>query len=122
MAVNGIWKYTASSEAAILAGVCILLYCAYKKLHTDEDGKFSRQRVSSILTISISFYTFSVLIVGHLLFTGEVFPKGPTLLEMIEFGFKTDRIAWLLFAVSINELFNLWELIHNGSLEDRDVG
>ena len=105
--LGGIWAFTASIQASIVFGVLIMIVL-WRKTAANKSLPVARaQRAAMLLALSISFYTFFVLIVSQLIV------GGPSIATLVEKGIGNDRIAWLILAVSAEQGWRLVELFRS---------
>lgn len=99
--LGGYWPWVASSGAAVLVGVIILIPYFWRGLHKDDDGSIAGPRTVSYFTNAAATYTFLVACSAELVF------EEPHLSTIISEGFGDERMSWLLLAVVLNNIFVL---------------
>ncbi|GAB5448699.1 MAG: hypothetical protein Gyms2KO_35720 [Gymnodinialimonas sp.] len=102
--LEGPWAWVACIEASIAVAAIAIIFLVKKGYHRDTKGAITRRRLASVLGLAASSYTFMVCVVAQLLFRGE-----PGVSDLIRNGFGDERIAWLLFLVTADQVFRLWD-------------
>lgn len=99
----GAWFYVASPAASLAASIVVLILLVRHGFHRDSSGALARRRLGSIIVLSASTYSFG------LMFLSEIVLHGPAVHELIKIGFGDSRIAWLMFGVTLDGVFRVWD-------------
>ena len=99
----GAWPYLASPLASLFAAILILILLVRLGYHRDRNGAITRRRLASVFGLAASSYTFAVCVLAQLVF------GGPDVATLIERGFGSERVAWLLLIVVLDQFFRLWD-------------
>ena len=100
---NWLWSELASESASIIAAILLTVIfwgCLLKFKKSDDD--ISRVLVG-VFVLSMSFYTFLVLISSQFLF------DGPKISLLISEGFTDQRLGWLMLAVILEQIVRFIE-------------
>jgi hypothetical protein len=99
----GAWPYLASPLASLVAAIIILILLIRLGYHRDRGGAITRRRLASVFGLAASSYTFAICVVSELAL------GGPDVAELIDLGFGSERVAWLLLIVVLDQCFRLWD-------------
>lgn len=99
----GAWPYVASPLSSLIAAVLILILLVRLGYHRDRTGAITRRRLASVFGLAASSYTFAVCVVAQFAF-GD-----PDVATLIGKGFGSERVAWLLLIVALDQGFRLWD-------------
>lgn len=99
----GAWPYVASPLASLFAAVVILFLLVRLGYHRDRNGAITRRRLASVFGLAASSYTFAICVAAQLVFSG------PDIAALIDRGFGSERVAWLLLIVVLDQCFRLWD-------------
>jgi hypothetical protein len=99
----GAWHYVASPLASLVTAIVILILLIRRGYHRDRSGAITRRRLASVFGLAASSYTFAVCVLSQL------FVGGPDVAHLIERGFGSERVAWLLLIVVLDQCFRLWD-------------
>lgn len=103
MLLVGIWGVIASPAVSLGVGIIVLVSLIQCGFHRDGKGAVTRRRLASVFGLSVSTYTFSVCAASQLVF------GGPTVGTLVDQGFGSERIAWLLAVLIVDQLFRVWD-------------
>ena len=99
----GAWPYLASPLASLFAAIVILILLVRLGYHRDRSGAITRRRLASVFGLAASSYTFAICVTAELVF------GGPEVAALIDRGFGSERVAWLLLIVVLDQGFRLWD-------------
>ena len=97
------WAAFANPTASLIAASLAVLVLIALGYHRDATGALTRRRLTSVIGLAASCYTFVVLVASQLLL------DGPSVATLIREGFGDERIAWLLLLVTVDQFFRLWD-------------
>lgn len=101
--MTGIWFWVANPAASLFFAVLAIIVLIRMGFHRDNKGALTRRRLGSVVGLAASSYTFIVCVVSQLVV------KGPSVAELVQHGFGSERIAWLLLILTLDQLFRLWD-------------
>ncbi len=101
--LHGAWPYVASPLASLSAAIVILILLIRLGYHRDRSGAITRRRLASVFGLAASSYTFAVCVVAQFAF------GNPEVATLIGDGFGSERVAWLLLIVVLDQSFRLWD-------------
>ncbi len=99
----GVWEWVANPAASIFFACLALAILICLGFHRDASGALSKRRLGSVVGLAASSYTFTVCVVSQLLL------KGPSVADLVEHGFGSERVAWLLLVLTLDQSFKLWD-------------
>lgn len=101
----GNWAWLVGGEAALLfAVVCAMTYMA-RPYHLGDD--LPMRAMVGILINATAFYIIAALVVSQLIFSIPIS-------SVIENGFGSKRVAWVLLFLALEIALRLHELIRRG--------
>ena len=101
--LTGAWSLLATPAASLIfsaLAVVLLVRCGY---HRDKDGAITRRRLASVVLLSAASYSFAICVLSQLVMSG------PSVGTLIEDGFGSERAAWLLMGVTLDQALRLWD-------------
>jgi hypothetical protein len=102
-ALPGVWPYVASPLTSLIVAVVVLTLLVRLGYHRDQNGAITRRRLASVFGLAASSYTFAVCVIAQLAL------GGPDVATLIGHGFGSERVAWLLLIVVLDQCFRLWD-------------
>lgn len=101
--LTGVWPYLASPLASLVTAIVILILLVRRGYHRDRNGAITRRRLASVFGLAASSYTFAICVLSELVL------GGPDVALLIDRGFGSERVAWLLLIVVLDQCFRLWD-------------
>jgi hypothetical protein len=101
--IFGIWAWVATPAASLIAAVLAVIWLILCGFHRNSEGGIYGRRLGIVVGLSASSYTFTICVLSQLLI------KGPSVGKLVEHGFGSERIAWLLLILLLDQVWRLWD-------------
>lgn len=101
--LSGVWAWAATPAASLIFASLAVFWLVRCGFHRNADGGITGRRLGSVVGLSASSYTFSVCVLS------QIIVNGPSVGVLVEHGFGSDRIAWLLLFLLLDQIWRLWD-------------
>lgn len=101
--MNTAWALAASPLPLIIASSAAVWLLVRLGYHRDRHGALTRARILAVFGLAVSIYTFGLCVLSQLVL------GGPDVAMLVGEGFGSQRIAWLLLVVTLDQAVRLWD-------------